>query len=255
MARPSLVAGILVLLAAVPASAHHGGIHPTFREERVYFHCTGPTKLYNANYWANESTTRWNTTAPSGSADDGAGCGGLEYGGYSNRAYDVAFQGSFTGNVRDVTVEIHQALLGKVRSATTESLRIFAWIDGLPLFPDGTQPEDGGTVVVTPITSPDGETEKFVFTITNIGVVKEIKDSQGEVVDVLTDGAALEDGQGNIEHDFLIYVGTHGDGMNTDVKTKLGAWAWDAIEVPSGITFNPSGPSAAKLKADMPTYT
>ena len=254
MARPSLVAWILVLLAAAPATAHHGGIHPTFRQERVYFHCTGPTKVYNVNYYAQDSTTHWSTIPPSGSMESGAGCGGAEGGFYSNAAWDVAFQGYFVGNVRDVTVEIHQLLLGKVRSAQTEALRIFAWIDGIPLFPEGTQPEDGRTVVVTPVPSADGNTEKFEFTIRNIGFATDVKDSQGNVTGVKTGGAALEDGDGSIEHDFLILVGTHGDNMNTDIKTKLGAWVWDTTEVPSGITFNPPTVAAANMPAILPNY-
>lgn len=255
MPRPPLVAGLLVLLLALPASAGHSGIHPTFREERVYFHCTGTTKVYNVNYWLSDSTTRWDTTPPSGSMDDGAGCGGVEYGGFSNRAYDVEFRGSFIGNLRDVTVEIHQLLLGRARSATTEALRIFAWIDGIPLFPEGTQPDDGKTVVVTPVPSADGNTEKFVFSIRNIGFADEVRDSQGKVVDVKTGGAALEDGDGEIVHDFLILIGTHGNVQDTDVKTKLGSWVWDTTETPSGITFNPSTLAAAKMAADLPDYS
>lgn len=254
MARPSLVASILVLLVAAPATATHGGIHPTFREERVYFHCTGPTKLYNANYLVpNQSITRWNTFPPSGSLQGGAGCAGLDYGLYSNAAYDVAFGGTFTGNVRDMTVEISQLLLGRARTATTEALRIFAWIDDKPLFPEGTQPDDGRTVVVTPVPSADGTTEKFVFSIRNIGFATETKDSQGNVTGVKTGGAALENGEGNMEHDFLLLIGTHGD-QDTDVKTKLGSWAWDTIETPSGITFNPPTLAPANMPAILPNY-
>lgn len=58
----------------------------------MYFHCTGPTKLYNVNYWVpNQSITGWNTTPPGRLGAEGAGCGGVEYGGYTNAAYDVAF--------------------------------------------------------------------------------------------------------------------------------------------------------------------
>jgi hypothetical protein len=253
--RFSLLAGILVVLAAAPAAATHGGIHPTFRQEHVFFHCTGPTKLYNVNYWSlMGSTTAWNTTPPTGSVQGGAGCGGIEYGGYTNSAYDVAFGGTFTGNVRDLTFEIHQLLLGNARTAATESLRLQAWIDDKPLFPVGTQPTSGKTVTVTPVRSSSGASEKFEFSITNIGFANDIKDAQGNVIGVQRGGAAYEDGEGYEEHTFLIYVGTHGNGTDTDVKTKLGAWVWDTIEVPSGITFNPETLAAAKVKADLPVY-
>ena len=252
----AVVAGILILLAAAPASATHGGIHPTFREERVYFHCTGATKLYNANYWSLQGhVTGWDTTPPSGSVQGGAGCGGLEYGGFTNAAYDVAFGGTFTGNVRDLTVEIHQLLLGNIRTATTETLRLQAWIDDKPLFPVGTQPTSGRTVTVTPVRSSTGASERFVFSITNIGYARDVTDPQGNVIGVDRGGAALEHGDGSEEHTFLIYVGTHGNTQDADVKTKLGAWAWDTTEVPSGITFNPGTLAAAKVAADLPSYS
>jgi hypothetical protein len=251
----ALVAGILVLLAAAPAAATHGGIHPTFRDEHVYFHCTGPTKLYNVNYWVpDQNITGWNTTAPSGSVEEGAGCGGLEYGGWTNRSYDVAFGGTFIGNVRDLTFEIHQLLLGNARSASTETLRLQGWIDGIPLFPVGTLPADGRTVTVTPVASSSGASERFEFSITNIGYAHDVRDAQGNLIRVDRGGAALEDGNGIEEHTFLFYVGTHGD-RDADVKTKLGAWAWDTTEVPSGITFNPSTLAAAKVAADLPSYS
>jgi hypothetical protein len=256
MARHSLLAGVLILLAAAPASATHGGIHPTFREERVYFHCTGPTKLYNVNrlVLTQPYITTWNATPPSQSVQQGAGCGGVEFGGFSNDVYDVAFQGTFTGNVRDLTIEIHQLLLGNARTAATETLRLNAWIDDKPLFPPGTQPTNGRTVTVTPVRSSSGASEKFVFSITNIGYANDVKDAQGNVIGVQRGGAALEDGDGTEEHTFLLYIGTHGNSTDADVKTKLGAWAWDTTEVPSGITFNPGTLAAAKVKSDLPVY-
>jgi hypothetical protein len=256
MARQSLLAGVLILLAAAPASATHGGIHPTFREERVYFHCTGHTKVYNVNrlVLTQPYITTWNTTAPSQSVQQGAGCGGVEFGGFSNDVYDVAFQGTFTGNVRDLTFEIHQLLLGNARTAATETLRLNAWIDDKPLFPPGTQPTNGRTVTVTPVRSSSGASEKFVFSITNIGYANDVKDAQGNVIGVQRGGAALEDGDGTEEHTFLLYIGTHGNTTDPDVKTKLGAWAWDTTEVPSGISFNPGTLAAAQVKADLPVY-
>ena len=253
---PTLITLLLgCLLMAPPASATHGGIHPTFREERVYFHCTGMTKVYNVNYWTlSEFVTTWNTTPPSQSVEEGAGCGGYEYGGFNNRAYDVAFQGYFVGNLRDVTVEIHQLLLGNVRDAATETLRLQGWIDGVPLFPVGTQPSDGRTVTVTPVPSESGASERFRFTITNLGYANDVYDAEGKLIDVETGGAALEDGDGEQWHHLELYIGVHGNTLDTDVKSKLGVWAWDTTEVPSGITFNPTTPETARVAADLPVF-
>lgn len=254
-AAVSIVAALALM--APPVSATHGGIHPTFGQERVYFHCTGPTKLYNVNYWfgPGQSRTGWNTSPPTQSVQEGAGCGGLEYGGFTNPAYDVVFEGTFTGNLRDMTVEIHQLLLGNARESTTETLRLNAWIDGIPLFPVGTQPDDGRTVTVTPEPSASGASEKFVFSIANLGYARDIFNEEGELIDVETGGMALEDGDGFQEHTFLLYLGTHGDTLNaSDPKSKLGAWVWDTTEVPSGITFNPGSLASATVQADMPTF-
>lgn len=145
-------------------------------------------------------------------------------------------------------------MLGNARTATTEALRLQAWIDDKPLFPVGTQPSSGKTVIVTPVRSSSGASERFEFSITNIGFAKDVTDAQGNVIEVNRGGAALEDGHGTEEHTFLLYIGSHGDGTCPDVKTKLGAWVWDTTEVPSGITFNPGTLATAKVKADLPGY-
>ncbi|HEX9823397.1 MAG TPA: hypothetical protein VGB51_03270 [Actinomycetota bacterium] len=254
--KTRLLTMLVVLLAALgaPASATHGGIHPTFRSERVYFHCTGATKLYNINYWISESNTGWSTTPPAQSVQEGAGCGGLEYGGFTNEAYDVVFEGTFTGNLRDMTIDVHQLLLGNARQATTETLRLNAWIDGVPIFPVGTQPTNGRTVTVAPVRSSSGASERFLFSITNLGFARDIFDADGKLIDVETGGVALEDGDGSAEHTFLLYLGTHGNTTSADLKTKLGAWVWDTTEVPSGITFNPSTLEPARVAADLPVF-
>ena len=242
-------------VVAPPVSATHGGIHPTFREERVYFHCTGPTKVYNLNYLLlGEYVTGWNANPPTQSVMDGAGCGGVEYGGFTNAFYDMAFEGYFVGNLRDLTIEIHQLLLGNVREEETETLRLNAWIDGEPLFPVGTQSSDGRTVTVTPEPSSSGASERFRFSITNIGYAIDVFDDEGKLIDVETGGAALEDGDGQQWHHLLIYLGVHDEFVSTEVKNKLGAWVWDTTEVPSGITFNPKTLADARMPADLPNF-
>lgn len=255
-ARIVTAAAMSLAVLVPPAGATHGGIHPTFRTERTYFHCTGATKVYNVNYFilGQPYKTGWNAAPPAQSFQQGAGCGGYEYGGFTNEAYDVAFEGTFTGNVRDMTIEIHQLLLGNARQGTTETLRLNTWIDNKPLFPPGTQPSNGRTVTVTPERSSTGASEKYVFSIANVGYATEVKDENGKVVDVLKGGAALEDGDGAREHTFLLFLGVHGNTTAAEARGKLGIWVWDATEIPSGITFNPATLAPARMNADLPVY-
>ncbi|MGH2712118.1 MAG: hypothetical protein ACRDH9_13070, partial [Actinomycetota bacterium] len=81
-----------------------------------------------------------------------------------------------------------------------------------------------------------------------------VRDEQGNVARVDHGGAAIENGDGQQEHSFVIFLGTHGNGTNTDVKSKLGVWAWDSADVPSGIRFNPPALAPAQVAADLPSY-
>jgi hypothetical protein len=251
-----LLAALLLVLVAAPASATHGDIHPTFRPQTVYFHCSGETKLHQANWAAGLPTSTvayvpWDTNPPPGSVTDGNGCGGLDWGGYTNEFYDPAYRGTFKGNLRDMTVRVHTFLTNGARSAPTEPLRIYAEIDGVALFPRGTQPDDGRTVTVTPVAGNSGVTDLYEFSITNIGFANEVRDSAGNVIDVETGGAALENGHGSAEHTITLYIGHHGGVTPSD--PKVGMWVWDTTEVPSGITFNPSSLAAATVAADLPS--
>lgn len=250
---------LLVTLLAPAASGTHGGIHPTFRTENVYFHCTGDTKIYQVNWietiGQNHPYTRWDANPPTQSVQEGAGCGGVDWGGTTNELYDVVFQDSFSGNLRDLTIRAHNLLLGNARESDTERIRIWAEVDGVPLFPEGTQPNCCRTVEVTPVTSSSGASELFEFSITNLGYATDIFDEEGELIDVETGGLALEDGDGNEQHLLTIYLGLDGSGFTQDVNEhKVAAWVWDTTEVPSGITFNPPTLAAARVAADLPEF-
>jgi hypothetical protein len=250
---------LLTALVASPAIASHGGIHPTFRSETVYFHCHGPTKLYQANWTLAladpSSYPTWDTTEPQQSVQQGAGCGAVDWGGTTNALYSAVFKGTFTGNLEDFTVRVHQLLLGNARAARTETLRLYAEIDGVPIFPPGTQPAHGRTVTVTPVKSSTGASELFEFSVTNVGFARDVVDDQGRVVDVETGGVALEDGDGELEHELLLFLGVHGTALGQNpAGHKVGTWVWDTTEVPSGITFNPPSLAAATVAADLPIF-
>lgn len=260
LARPILALS-LVLMAVSTASATHGGIHPKFRSQGVYFHCTGDTPLYQANWLsqagASSAYATWDTSPPPGSVTDGNGCGALDPGWVSNEVYDAVFEGTFTGNLRDMTIRLHDFILNNDRDAgVAQQLKIYAEVDGIPIFPGGT-PETGyagRTVTVTPTRGNSGATDLFEFSVTNIGFAEEILDASGNVIDVETGGAALEDGNGTMEHTLRILLGINSFPGEEPQTTGNTIWVWDTTEVPSGITFNPSSLAPATVKADLPDF-
>jgi hypothetical protein len=250
---------LLIGVLAAPAAGTHGGNHPTFNSQRVYFHCNGETKLYTANFvianTGESSYVPWNPAPPADSVTAGAGCGGADFGWIINELADVVYQGTFTGNLRDMTVQIDEFIVNQLRTTTTPTLRVYAEIDGMPIFPKGITEGayDGRTLTVTPTRVNSGATDRYVFSITNLGYAIDIFDEEGKLIDVETGGMALEDGNGTELHTLKLMVG-----MDTfpgeDPPTGSTFWVWDTTEVPSGITFNPTGLASAQVAADLPTF-
>jgi hypothetical protein len=244
LARTALgLVAILVVAGAAPAYGEYGGPKPTFRTEAAYFHCGG--KVQNPATGA----TSWNTTAPTQSATAGAGCVATDpnlvaaVGDAHENIYDALFTGSYTGNLKDLTVKLHSLVTSQVQSAGAVSLRVRLAIDGEPLFTDGlTAP----TVTVTPTAGANPAVQVLEFSIHNLGFAKYINDASGNLVNVQTGGLGKEDGDGEIEHSITISVDTTGSG-------DQGLFVMDASEAPSGITFNPTTLSPAKIKSPLPS--
>jgi hypothetical protein len=255
----AVVMGVIALsvASAGPASAAYAGIHPTFKQQDVFFHCNGPTKIYNLNWTAAvgdaSSYVPWDTTPPTQSVQDGGGCGGWDFGQTTNEVYDNVFAGTFKGNLRDMTVHVHELLVGNARSGSAQPMRVYAEVDGIPVFPQGTTAGsyDGRGFTVTPEAENSGATQLFEFSITNIGFAKEIHDAQGNLTDIQRGGVANEDGDGVEEHTFRIMFGID-TFIGDDPPTGVDLWCWDTTEVDSGITFNPTSLAAATVKADLP---
>ncbi len=235
---------LAVLALAVPAAATHGGVHPTARSERTYFHCAGPTKVENVNL-VTSGPTSWNTTAPAQSFQQGAGCGSVDpgalRGGNPQTIYDAVFRGTFSGNVRDLTIELHNLLLGRVRTGTTSTVRVRMLIDGVPIFPETA----GVAVAVTPELSSTGASEKLLISVPNLGCTRDVVDADGNVVDVIKGGLMEENGEGTLERDIQLAI-------DSNFVDRAGAWVWDATEVPAGITFNPESLAAAEAAPTTP---
>lgn len=239
---PIAIAAFLTLALTGTASATHEGIHPTFRSERVYFHCAGLAKLQNVGI-VTDGTPSWDTTAPADSFQDGAGCGTLDPGAARGTGqetiYDLAFSGKFTGNLQNLTVQLHNLALGRIRQGAMFVLRVRMSIDGVFYFPETV----GNFVNVAPVADSNGVTDKFVFSITGLGCASEVRDADGNVVDVKSAGLAKDDGDGTTEHQILITIDSGIVGQSTagqTVQPQNSLWVWDSTEVPAGITFNPS---------------
>jgi hypothetical protein len=215
--RLALVSVGLVLALADPASAV-----ATFRTETVYFHCSGPTKVSNVNNAAaDDAPTGWNTTAPTQSVQQGAGCGAIDIGAVRNTGQvDAFFKGTFTGNLRDLTLRVHNLLLSRARTTPTLGVKISA------LEIDGALVVDNQAVNVTPVLSSTGASESVELSVTGIGL-------------------ASEEGDGTTAHEITIY-------LDTDPSQTQSAWVWDTTEVPSGIVFNPPTLAAAQIAATPP---
>ncbi|MDQ3991709.1 MAG: hypothetical protein M3245_05310 [Actinomycetota bacterium] len=230
---------VSALALAAPAGATHEGAHPTARTERTFVHCAGPTKAENVNLFAT-GPPGWNTTAPTQSLTAGGGCGALDSGalrgGNPQTLYDAVFRGKFTGNIRDMTLELHNLLLGRVRNGATFTVRVRMLIDGVPIFPETL----GRSAAVTPQVVSSGLVEKLLISIPNLGCARDIVDADGNVTGVVTDGLMTDDGEGAVEHDIQIAI-------DSNFEERAGAWMWDATEVPTGITFNPDGLAPAQV--------
>lgn len=242
---PVLATFAVIAGAAGPAGATHGGFHPTFLEERVYYHCGGGTKLKNVDY-AQGGLSPWSTAPPAGSAEDGNGCGQLDPSALRNTmasggSTDAAYGGTYTGNLQNMTIEMH--LLGhSPANATTDTMTVTPWlvIDGETFLADTTMLTN-----VPMVSENSGATRKIEFSITNLGKVTEIKDPQGNVTGLTLTGLAKESASG--EHEIQLNVRVRGVGAENAL------WVWDATEVPSGITFNDTTPSQVKVQATPPS--
>ena len=219
-----LVVVLLVASVAGPAAAEDGRIHPNLRTERVWFHCADAVKVQNAAY-AQKKVPTWDASAPTQSVQQGAGCGYFENaaGGWlgpNETTLDSVWEGSFTGNVDSLTVELHSIHASAARATGPYVFRANLVIDGVEYLD-----QDGPQFEVKPVPSSTRLSEMMSFTVTGLGL-----DS--------------EDGDGQKVRRFRLVI--------RSVNEEQSAWVWDTTEVPSGLTFNPATPAAVTRTARPP---
>ena len=216
---------LLVLLAVMTALPANAEIVPTLRSEQVYFHCSGDTKLANVTNADSGAVPSWDTTAPTGSVTQGAGCGWADPSPVRNTQSeglsDGVWKGFFNGNLDSLTVQAHAIGVGPGRSGANQTVRVTLFVDGESVF--GTDASGNASrreVVMKPVVSSSQASALFEFTITGLGLL-------------------TEDGEGMSEREIAVTLASGSE--------PLQGWVYDTTEVPSGITFNPATPAAVTV--------
>ena len=216
-ALASIVAGLLTVSTAWAVHGPTGvDFTPNDRLERVYFHCEGAAKVHNSVV---DGSVPWNTTAPTQSVQQGAGCGSIDNGLWGNNQVSVQdshFQGAFEGNINKITVEAHNIYVGPGRQNSSFTVNVRLAIDGEPMLG-----ANGKNVTVTPVRSSSGTSEMIKFTITGLNLMNEANDMEHDVLLTLAGGVFVASAQVFPVHD------------------SQSGWVYDTTEVPSGLTFNP----------------
>jgi len=213
------LAAAATLLAATSATAAGP---PTFPTGKVFFHCAA-TKVGNVGA-ADGALPSWNATAPTASVQTGAGCGSTNapvVGGTTHAGlYDAVWAGTHTGNIKELTVELHSIYAGAARAMGAFGVAIEVGIDGVIYKPTATN----GVIRATPVPSSTRASEKVLVSLTGFNVVDD-RDRDG----------VADEGPGTKLHQITVKV------RNGFIDANpVGAFVYDSTEVPSGVTFNPA---------------
>lgn len=229
-----IVAMAAIVALAVPAGAQEEFV-PNTPLTQTYLECGGTTPEYLVNFALYEEMPTWSETKPA-SVTTGAGCGMLDDSQFSGTVpdtpYDLNFGGTYTGNLDELTVDLHDMGVGPARTGEPITLEVRATIDGMSLFGveenesiDGTISASPAkrTVTVTPTAAASGVLSKYSFSIKGINLLLPTDDT---------------------EHDVQFTIGSYWENANTN------EWVWGNSEAPTGVTFTPAALEANTLKAD-----
>lgn len=206
-----LVALALALTIAVPAGAQTEW-EPVLNTERVYAHC-GDNPYATATDSARYS---WDTTAPAESFTSGAGCGQVDVSYVEGD--EPVFAGTYTGNLDTLTVHAWVIDVGLSRTGVFEDV----WTQ-MRLIVDGNEVASAEDLRIVPQPSESGVSRLLEFSVTNLGLTGE------------------EDAA---EHRLELHLGS----MPYDDGDNIG-WVLDAVEIDSGLTFNPERLAQVRVRA------
>ena len=210
-----ILAATMLMAVAAPAYATHGGAHPTFRLETAHFKCLADNRVQNVGR-NNGQVPTWGTEAPTQTLQDGGGCVQYENlltntGSYTS-AMDLAFEGTFTGNLKTITFEIYFANLPQ---ATVPELTANA-----TLLVDGEPVHTAAQTAFTPQAA--GNLKKIVFSYTKMDT-----------------RFASQEGDGDTERQIGFSFGSFNE--------QQILFAWGATDAPSKILFNPLTTASQKF--------
>ncbi len=213
MRRLPLISGTIAALAlsALPAVAQTP-FQPVLTETPTYLVCEGTTKVSQANFVADGADfVTWDDSKPTGSVQAGEGCGNVDTfltgANTGNPIYDFPMDGTYTGNVTAMTVELH-AIDTAGRVFDDAELLVDVAINGKVRATD--------LAVSAPwVTSATGASESVQFSLTGVNLLTEADLTRSHSVQITVKSRYADSSTAN-------------------------GWVWDTIEVPSGITFNPA---------------
>jgi hypothetical protein len=206
---------ISLMMMGAPASATHGGPHPTFKLQTDHFQCLADNRIQNFGRNSGQVPT-WGPTAPTTALTAGGGC--IQYenllsntGTYTS-PWDLAFEGTFVGNLKTITFEIYLANLPQA-SVPELTANATLLVDGEPVH-TATQtnfsPEAAGNI------------KKITFSYTR-----------------LDKRFATQDGDGDTERQIGFSFGSFNE--------QQILFAWGATDAPSKIVFNPETTAGQKF--------
>ena len=208
-------AAVLVTVMGAPVSATHGGVHPTFRLETDHFQCLANNRIQNVGRNNGEVPT-WGQAAPTQTLAAGGGCVQYENlltntGTYTS-PWDLAFEGTFSGNLKQITFELY--LANGPAASVAEGLA------NANLLIDGEVVHTATQTAFTPAAS--GDIKKIVFSYTKLDKY-----------------FADQDGDGDTERTILLSWSSFNEQQNL--------FLWGATDAPGKVIFNPATVAGQKF--------
>lgn len=167
--------------------------------------------------------------APQESFTAGAGCGTYEEPLFfgttpGNPFYDFTFSGFVTGNIDELTVELHDIYVAQQRAGGDIELAVRVEVDGESLFGVEEVEAVNGDVSTTPRIIDVPVTPE----VSETGLSEALRFSVGDLYDQLGTTGAIGDGSESF----------HTVRVTVSVPPGVHALVWGASEIPSGIYVN-----------------
>jgi hypothetical protein len=232
MTRTRLIAAACAaaLALALPAAAEEDtAFEPDLDPQDRWFTCEGgETPEWTVNTLLDGVYATWNDVEPTGSVAGGEGCASLNpslvRGVRPETPFDANWTGSFRGNIDELTIRMHNIVLGTAQNGAPVTLRVRMTVNGQSLFGTETVANASGDefqepavkeITMTPApTGATGAPKLFEFTVTDIGLLSEADATRNHRITLTLETAATNAARQNF-------------------------WAWGNTEAPSGLVFNP----------------